>query len=121
MSYTTITQSTRDDALLDRLRAAVAKETFANEAFGNTPTGGVVQQAGPDAVLAQFVWPCCIDFEADYSYAIDGANENPGGDPGVIGDDEIQSAVQVHWPDPQWVEPPPPEPPVIDNTLPEPQ
>ena len=120
MSLETITMSTRDEALLDRIRASISKETFANEAFGNTPTGQLVQQAGPDAVLSQFVWPLGIDFEADYAYAVDNENPNPGGDPGVIGDDEIGSAVQTHWPDPQWTEPEPP-PDELDNELPEPE
>lgn len=100
MSYQTITQSTRDTELLDRLRAAIAKETWANADLGATGTGQLVQQAGPDAVLGAFVWPCAIDFEAAYEYAVGAGNEHPGGDPGVVPDANILAAVQVHWPDP---------------------
>ena len=98
MSYETITQSTRDGALRDRITAAIGKETFANPAFGDTAAGANVKQYGPTSILEQLIWPCCIDFEADYAYAVESGNPNPGGDPGVIGDDEIGSAVQVHWP-----------------------
>ena len=101
MSLTTITQSTQDDALRERLRASIAKESWANPLYGNTPTGQQVQAAWPNMQIEQqFLWPCCIDWEADYAYAVDNGNPNPGGDPGVIGDDEIQAGVQAHWPDP---------------------
>lgn len=99
MSYTTITLSTQDAELTDRIAAAIAKETFAGEGFGDTPTGERVKAGGPYTVLAEFVWPCCIDFEADYAFAVDSGNPSPGGDPGVIGDDEIGAAVQAHWPE----------------------
>jgi hypothetical protein len=98
MSLTSIQASTQDEALLNRISASIAKETFANPVFGNTNTGKQVQLSGPASVLHQFIWPLAIDFEADYSYAVDEGNPNPGGDPGVIGDDEIGSAVQTHWP-----------------------
>lgn len=100
MSYTTITASTNDVELRDRIRAAIGKESWANEAYGATGTGSLVRDAGPDSVLGDFMWPCCIDFEEAYAYAVDAGNEHPGGDPGVIPDAAIQSAVQVHWPDP---------------------
>ena len=57
------------------------------------------------------------------SYAVDQGNENPGGAPGVITDADIQSAVQVHWPDEEWTRhhPSPSRPTRLDNTAPEPR
>lgn len=98
MSLTSIQQSTDDEALLNRITSSIAKETFANPAFGDTNTGALVKQSGPGTVLFQFIWPCCIDFEVAYAYAVDNSNPNPGGDPGVITDADIQSSVQTHWP-----------------------
>jgi hypothetical protein len=104
MSLTSIQASTQDEALLNRITSSIAKESFANEQFGNTTTGQQVKQSGPNSVLNKFIWPLAIDFEQDYSYAVDEGNPNPGGDPAVISDEEIGSAVQVHWP----MDPPPP-------------
>lgn len=100
MSYTTIARSTRDSELLDRITAALAKESYANDALGATGTGRLVMEAGPESVLRSFVWPSCIDFEAAYEYAVGAGNEHPGSDPGVITDANILAAVQAHWPDP---------------------
>ena len=47
------------------------------------------------SVEQQFMWPCCIDFEAAYESAVLAGNENPGGDPAVITDTAIGSAVQA--------------------------
>ncbi len=116
MSYTTINQSTNDPELRARINAAVAKESWANEEFGSTPDGQLVQQSGPDSVVSALMWPCCIDFETDYAYAVDAGNEHPGGDPGVITDAAIQSAVQTHW-----RTPPVEEEPVIEPLEPEPE
>jgi len=100
MSYTTITQSTQDEALLERLRAAIAKEAWNNPTFGDTPTGEAIKTSWPNmAIEGQFVWPCCLDFEAAYESAVIAENPNPGGDPAVITDAAIGSAVQAHWPD----------------------
>jgi hypothetical protein len=107
VSYTTITQATEDQALTDRIMAAVAKESWANPDYGATGTGQSVRLNGPLAATAYFVWPVAIDTEDEYAYAVEADNPNPGGDPGVISDAVIQSAVQTHWPDP------PPEAPEV--------
>lgn len=98
MSYQSIAKAFVDADLINRVRAAVAKEAFANEALGQTITGKLVLSSGPDVVLAKFLWPVCIATEAAYSYALDVANPTPGSDPGVISDGDIGSAVQVNWP-----------------------
>jgi hypothetical protein len=115
MSYTTITESTNDVELLARIRAAIAREAWANEDYGATADGQLVREAGPDAILNALVWPCCIDFEADYAYAVESGHEHPGGDE-VIPDAEVQSAVQTHWRTPP-VEPAP-QPATLTSLMP---
>lgn len=115
MSYDTINRSVNDTELRDRVRSAIAKEAWANPDYGATSDGQLVQQAGPDSILGQLIWPCCIDFEADYAYAVDSGHEHPGG-ADVIPDAEVQSAVQVHWPTPPA--PPAPVPPTITSISP---
>ena len=108
MSHQTITQATRDPELADRITAAVAKESWGNESFGATDTGQSVRVNGPEGATHYFTWPVAIDYEDEYAYAVDAGNPSPGGDPGVITDEMLSSAVQAHWPDPP--PPPPPEP-----------
>ena len=105
MSYTTITRAARDQALLDRIFAAVNKEAIANEELGASDFGRLVRQ-GTAAIQMLFSYPVAVDYEAEYEYAVNESNPNPGGDPGVITDANIGSAVQAHWP-------PDPYPPVM--------
>lgn len=103
MSYATLNASSRDQELIERLKAAIAKEAWANEVFGATVFGKLVRERGPDEFYIQFIWPLCINSEADYEYAINTDNVHPGGE-GVITDTAIGSVVQAHWPadtDPQ--------------------
>jgi len=97
MSYTTITQATQDEALVNRIIAAAQKEAWASAEFGETPYGKQLRQF-PDAARQTFIWPVSIDYETEYAYAIDSENPNPGGDAGVITDANIQASVQAHWP-----------------------
>lgn len=106
MSYTSIAKSTTDSALVERVRAAIAKEAYANEEFKATTTGQRILQSGPDPLLTQFVWAVAIANEAAYEYALGAANENPGGDVGVISDGAIESAIQANWPSDALVPPP---------------
>lgn len=99
MSYETIAKAFVDTNLINRVRAAVAKEAFANEALGDTVTGRIILSSGPDSVLPKFLWPVCIATEAEYAYALDVANPNPGGDPGVVSDGAIGSSIQANWPE----------------------
>lgn len=98
MSYTSISKAFVDTALINRVRAAVAKEAFANEELKDTNTGRTILNSGPDSVLAKFLWPVCIASEADYAYALDVGNLDPGGDPGVVTDGAIGSSIQANWP-----------------------
>lgn len=100
MSYTSITQSTRDNALLDRILAAVAKEAFANVELSQTNLGLMVKSNGPESSVSRFIWPICVDNEAAYESALIALNENPGGDPAVITDLAIGTGVQIYWPHP---------------------
>jgi hypothetical protein len=99
MSYSSIFASTVDQPLVQRIEAAIAKEAFHNEALGKTEAGRLVTETGsPASVLGAFLWPCCVDFEAEYEFALNSGNENPGGDPAVISDAELLSSVQANWP-----------------------
>jgi hypothetical protein len=98
MSYTTITQSVQDKALQDRVIAAAMKEAYAGaEEFSGS---AFAAQLRPNSMLAlnYFMWPTGIDYEVQYAYAVDGGNPDPGGDRGVITDNNIQAAVQKYWP-----------------------
>jgi hypothetical protein len=118
MSFSTISRSTYDSALRERIIAATSQEAWNNPVAYDTQFGHMVRalQENGNAM----VWAVCTatDIEAAYAYALNSANPNPGGDEGVITDAMILSAVQERWPqDP--VPPAPPEPPpVIDNELP---
>lgn len=103
MSYATINQASNDWALIARVIAAVSKEAYANETLAATEFGAAVRLNPAEG--ARLVWPVAIDYEADYAYAVGMHNGNPGGDPGVIADAEIQAAVQAHWPLDAEVEP----------------
>jgi hypothetical protein len=48
--------------------------------------------------MSQLIWPvsCATDIEAAYESAILANHPNPGGDPSVITDQMILSAVQAH-------------------------
>jgi hypothetical protein len=97
MSYTTIHQATLDEALQARVTAAASKEAWANPDYASTEYGERLRTY-PNEALTTFMYVIAIDNEADYSYAVDNGNENPGGDPGVITDAALQSGVQAHWP-----------------------
>jgi hypothetical protein len=118
MSYTSINQCVNDEALIDRVTAGAMKEAWASEEYSETEFGEVLRNS-PNLAQTVFMWPVSIDNEDAYSYAVDSANPNPGGDPGVISDAAIQAGVQAHWP-PDPSTSPPQSPDVIDNTLPEP-
>jgi hypothetical protein len=97
MSHQSITQATQDQALLDRVSAAVQKEAYANPTFGDTPFGEAVI-VYPQLGSTHLIWPVAIDYEDEYAYAVSSNNPNPGADRGVITDENISAAVQAHWP-----------------------
>lgn len=81
MSYTTIHQCASDPAFMARLEAAAAQEGHEN----------------PNYAMSELLrWPVSTktDIAAAYESAVLNGNENPGGDPAVITDAQILSAVQ---------------------------
>jgi hypothetical protein len=95
MSYSTITQASRDSALIDRVQAACQQEARDGSGVG-TPFGGEVI-ADPGRSI-ELMWPVAIDNEAAYESAVIAENPNPGGDESVITDGAILAGVQTHWP-----------------------
>jgi hypothetical protein len=82
MSYSTIHQCANDEAFQARLTAAAAQEGHANPEY---------------AMSALLRWPVssATDIAAAYEYAVNADNPDPGGDPTVITDGQILSAVQA--------------------------
>jgi hypothetical protein len=97
MSYTTITQATTDQPLLNRVTAAIQKEAYDNAALSDTDFGSSAK-ADPYWASQRMIWPVAIDTEAAYESALINDNPNPGGDPSVITDAAILTSVQANWP-----------------------
>ena len=97
MSHESITQSTRDTALQDRVTAAALKESYGGGPEFSQSSFGAQLQRNPMLALNYFMWPVAIDNEADYAYALDTNHENPGS-ADVINDAKLQAGVQTHWP-----------------------
>lgn len=95
MSYTTIHQCANDDEFLARLMAAAAQEGHDNPEY---------------AASVLLRWPVSskTDIEDAYEFALNSGNPSPGGDPAVITDQQILSAVQA------ILSPPPPPPPEVE-------
>lgn len=104
MSYQTITQSTRDAALQDRVVAGAMKEAISGAVEGSQFAAQVRQN--PILALNTFMWPVAVEYETEYAYAVDQGNPNPGGDTGVITDANIQASVQANWPPEAVMNPP---------------
>ena len=99
MSLTTINQAANDQALLDRIEAAVWQEVIGNDAFGDSSFGRMVRGGGGSGpIRSTFAYPVAVDYADEYAFAVDSGNPNPGGDVGVITDANISTSVQVHWP-----------------------
>lgn len=81
MSYTTIHQCANDEAFIARLQAAAAQEGHDNPEYASS-------------VLLRWPVSSQTDIEAAYEFAVNSDNPNPGGDPTVITDAQILSAVQ---------------------------
>ena len=99
MTYATINKcATGDVELQARVLAAASKEAWAGgPEFAESPYGERLRTY-PHEAIGTFMWPIAIDNEADYEYAINSDNPNPGGDPGVISDAKLQAGIQAHWP-----------------------
>ena len=98
MSLSTINLAAHDDALLARIEAGVWKETIANPEYGDSGFGGMVLGGGAP-IESVFAYPIAVDTEAAYESALAAGNPDPGGDPAVITDAAIGSAIQAHWPE----------------------
>jgi hypothetical protein len=83
MTYSSIAASRADLALTGRITSAVAQEVAAS--------------IDPNATTTRVHWSVLTaqDVEAAYAFALAGDNPDPGGDPGVITDGMILSAVQA--------------------------
>jgi hypothetical protein len=87
MSYSTISQSSTDQALIARLVAATAQEG---------------EHDAPESFVQRYLkWPVVTqsDIAAAYESAVLAEHPNPGGDASVITDQMILSSVQANWPD----------------------
>jgi hypothetical protein len=98
MSFTTITKSANDQALIDRVNAAAVQEAWNNPAAYATAYGAEVRKSWFNAQA--MVWPVCIadDVAAAYESALAAGNPDPGGDPAVVTDGMILANVQAKWP-----------------------
>lgn len=97
MSYATIATSVNDPELQHRTQAAVAQEAWSGAA--SSTAFGAAARADSGGAMLQLIWPVATDNAAAYESAVIAGNPNPGGDPSVITDAAILSAVQAHWPD----------------------
>jgi hypothetical protein len=97
MSYTTITQATTDQPLVNRVTAAIQKEAYDNAALADTAFAADARSNAQWAA-SRMIWPVAIDTEAAYESALLNDNPNPGGDPSVITDAAILTSVQANWP-----------------------
>lgn len=99
MSFNSLAAQVRDAALLERIGACVNQEARENPTLAGTRLGVqvstlMVEPAPP------FIWPVALATEAEYESALAADNPDPGGDPAVITDQAIVSAVQANWPTP---------------------
>lgn len=97
MSYSTITQATRDQDLLDRVIAAVAKEANDNPDLMATDFGAFAR-SNPLQAGNQLMYPIAIDTEAAYASALAAGRGAPGHDSDVITDEALLASVQANWP-----------------------
>ena len=97
MSYATISTSTSDNALAQRIGACAGQEAFRNPNVHDTPYAIFVREF-PYGQPAELIWAVATTYEAEYASALASGNPNPGGDEGVITDGMILSAVQANWP-----------------------
>ena len=101
MSYSSLYTQTQDAALNGRVTAAVQKEAHNNPELSETDFARALKGSYAN-VWVTFGWPICIATEASYEYALNSSNPDPGGDPTVITDEDILSAVQANWPSDPW-------------------
>lgn len=103
MSYATMAQAVRDQPLIDRVNAGAQQEARNGPQAGSAVAAKI--RSNLFGASDYFMWSVASDTEAAYAYAIESGNPNPGGDPGVITDGMIGSAIQAHWPADEVVTP----------------
>jgi hypothetical protein len=96
MSFATLAQSATDPALTSRTAACAQQEARTGSGKG-TAFAAAVEAGTADLYLA-FAWDVAINVEAAYESGVIADNPNPGGDPTVVTDAMILSAVQANWP-----------------------
>lgn len=97
MSYSSLFAQTQDAALQNRVTSAVQKEAYSNPELSDTEFARALKMNYANAWQV-YCWPVCVITEAEYEYALNTGNEDPGGDPTVITDSDILAAVQANWP-----------------------
>jgi hypothetical protein len=98
MSYQSIHISTQDELLQQRVEAAALKESYAGGPEFSDSAFAAQLQRNPMLALNYFMWPICIDNEADYAYALDTEGGAEPGSAEVISDAKLQAGVQTYWP-----------------------
>jgi hypothetical protein len=104
MSYSSISKSTYDSGLRERIIAATTQEAWNNPLAYDTNYGRAVRSQQENG--SSMIWGVCTatDIEAAYEYALNSGNLMPGADESVITDGMILSAIQERWPqDPEPV------------------
>lgn len=97
MSYESINAAVHDQGLIDRVIAAASKEAWANVDYAATEYGERLRTY-PDEAQTTFMYAVAIDYELQYAYAYEQGKPDAGTDRGVISDENLQAAVQAHWP-----------------------
>lgn len=89
MSYATTHTCAFDQALTDRITAAIADEQAARS-----------EAVQPFQLLELMRWTVAAadDVQAAYASALAAGNPNPGGDEAVVTDGMILANVQANWP-----------------------
>lgn len=110
MSYSSLARQINDPALMNRLNAAAHQESIENPDAAASDFGLAIR-SGYASAVSVLGWPVSVATEAPYEFALNSGTPDPGGDPSVITDADILSAVQANWPA-EW---PPPAPSPPDN------
>jgi len=97
LSYSSINTATDDVALQARVEAAIQKEALSGSVADSDFAASAL--ADPVWAMGRMMYPVAIDTEAAYESALAAGNPDPGGDPSVVTDGAILSAVQAHWPE----------------------
>lgn len=104
MSQTTIHLAANDPELQARIQACVNAEAIGNPEVEDSAFTKEVLRGY--ANLTPMYWAVAVETEAAYAGGILNGRGSPGHDQDVVTDEQILSAVKIHWP----TEPVPPMP-----------